>query len=243
MNNLGLAFRDAGRYEVARELFEEALKRSDAVLGADNPDTLWAMGNLAGAYRDLGRLADAVSLSEKALKRVKKKLGADHPDTLRAMGNLADAYTATGRLSEAVPLDEAVVQGLKAKLGRDHAKTLIATNNLANAYIRAGKPDSAEPLLREALAIRESKTPDHWRTFETRVQLGASLVGQKKYAQAEPFLLAGYEGLKAREAGITGPSKNRLAEAGACVIDLYDAWGRKDKAVEWRRKIDTSNKP
>jgi len=242
MNNLGLAYQDAGRYDAARALFEEALVRTKAALGADSPDTFWTMGNLAGSYAHTGRLADAVALFEEALKRLRTKSGADHPDTLGAMGNLADAYEATGRLSDAVPLYEAAFQGLNAKLGRDHTKTLIAMASLASAHVHAGRPAAAEPLLREALARRESKSRDHWRTFETRVLLGASLLGQKNFSAAEPLLLDGYEGLRAREAKIPAPFKKRLAEAGAWIIELYDAWGKNDKADEWRRKIDTRQK-
>src|SRR5262249_21360682 len=33
----------------------------------------------------------------------------------------------------------------------------------------------------------------------SKAQLGAALLGQKKYADAEPLLLAGYEGMKQRE--------------------------------------------
>jgi hypothetical protein len=159
------------------------------------------------------------------------------------MGNLAKSYEVAGRLSDAMQLYEAEFQGLKIKLGHDHSKTLIAMNNLASSYLRAGKPAAAELLLREALPLRESKSRDHWRTFETRVLLGASLLDQKKYAQAEPLLLGGYEGLKRRQSKIPAPLRKVQAEAGAQVITLYDAWGKKDKADEWRRKIDTRKKP
>jgi hypothetical protein len=106
-------------------------------------------------------------------------------------------------------------------------------SNLARAYL-AGKPFEAEPLLRACLAIQTKKAPDEWRTFETRSLLGASLLGQKKYAEAEPLLLQGYEGMKAREAKIPAPSKKNLAEAVARIIQLYDAWGKKDRARAWR---------
>ena len=237
MNNLGLAYLDTGRYEPARELFEEALKRTKATLGADNPDTLWAMGNLAGAYQKVGRLADSIKLFEEALELKKAKLGADDPNTSRAMGNLAEAYEAAGRLSDALPLYEAALQGLTAKLGRDHAATLTAMDSLAAAHMHAGKPAAAEPLLREELALRLTKTRDNWDTFETRALLGASLLAQTKYAEAEPLLLAGYEGMEAREAKIPPFHKIRLPEAGARIIALYDAWGKKDKADLWRKRL------
>ena len=57
----------------------------------------------------------------------------------------------------------------------------------------------AEPLLRECLAIREKTQPDDWTTFNTQSLLGGALLGQKKYADAEPLLLKGYEGMKQRE--------------------------------------------
>ena len=43
--------------------------------------------------------------------------------------------------------------------------------------------------------------------------LGGALLGQKKYAEAEPLLLAGYEGMKQREAKIPPEGKVRLTEA------------------------------
>ena len=95
----------------------------------------------------------------------------------------------------------------------------------------------AEPLLRECLAIREKVQPDEWTTFNTRSLLGGSLLGRKRYAEAEPLIVSGYEGLKAREAKIPPPGMPRLAEGAERVIRLYEEWGMKDKAVEWRTRL------
>ena len=63
------------------------------------------------------------------------------------------------------------------------------------------KPADAEPLLRECLVIREKTAADAWTTFNTKSLLGGSLLGQKNLPpdDAEPLLLAGYEGMKERE--------------------------------------------
>src|SRR5262249_26433634 len=95
----------------------------------------------------------------------------------------------------------------------------------------------AEPVLRESLAIREKLQPDEWTTFNTRSLLGGSLLGQKKYADAEPLIVAGYEGMKAREAKIPPPGKPRFTEAAERVVRLYEEWGKKDKAAEWRTRL------
>ncbi len=63
------------------------------------------------------------------------------------------------------------------------------------------------------------------------------LLGQKKYAEAEPLLVQGYEGMKAREAKIPPQSKKRLTEAAERIVQLYDAWGKPDQAAEWRKRL------
>ena len=95
----------------------------------------------------------------------------------------------------------------------------------------------AEPILRECLAIRERSQPDEWTTFNTRSLLGGSLLGQKKYAEAEPLIVSGYEGMKAREAKIPPPGKPGFTEAAERVVRLYEEWGNKEKAAEWRTKL------
>jgi len=33
------------------------------------------------------------------------------------------------------------------------------------------------------------------------------------------------------------PAKIYLPEAGARIVALYEAWGKKDKAAEWRKRL------
>ncbi len=67
--------------------------------------------------------------------------------------------------------------------------------------------------------------------------LGGSLLGQKKYAEAEPLIVSGYEGMKAREAKIPPAGMSRLTEGSERVLKLYEAWGKTDKAALWRAKV------
>jgi hypothetical protein len=69
------------------------------------------------------------------------------------------------------------------------------------------------------------------------------VLAQKKYSEAEPLLRQGYEGMKARESKIPAPSKKRLIDAGTRIIELYDAWGKKDKAAEWQARLLRSTSP
>jgi tetratricopeptide (TPR) repeat protein len=64
--------------------------------------------------------------------------------------------------------------------------------------------------------------------------LGGSLLGQKKYAEAEPLLLSAYEGLKQREDHIAWGGKGNLKEALSRLVQLYEDTGRHDQAARWK---------
>jgi hypothetical protein len=141
-----------------------------------------------------------------------------------------------------VTLHEETLKRRRAKLGPDHPETLQSMNNLARAYLALRRPE-AEPLLRQALAIRQKNLPDDWATFDTQSLLGGILVDRKDYAEAEPLLVSGYEGLEARAAKIPAPIRNYLPEAGAPVVALYTAWGQNGRAAMWRARLSPSAQP
>lgn len=101
----------------------------------------------------------------------------------------------------------------------------------------------AEPFARECLEIREKKSPDDWLTFNSQSMVGGSLLGQKKYAEAGPFLHSGYEGMKQRENKIPPVGKVRLHESVQRLVQLYEATDRSLKAAEWKIKLAEFNQP
>jgi hypothetical protein len=48
--------------------------------------------------------------------------------------------------------------------------------------------------------------------------------------------VAGYNGMKDREMRIPVPQRSKLVEALDRVVQLYDAWSKKDQADLWRQK-------
>ena len=108
--------------------------------------------------------------------------------------------------------------------------------------MRAGKYAEAESILREALAIREKKLPDSWLRFNSMSNLGGSMLGQKKFAEAELLLVKGFEGLKSYERDIPDTAQSRLTEALDRLVLLYDAWGKPQSAADWRAKQRASKR-
>jgi tetratricopeptide (TPR) repeat protein len=157
------------------------------------------MDDLATGYSEAGRWDRSIPLLEEMLKLREKKLGRNHPDTMRTVGNLGVNYNYAGRLSDSLPLLEEALANARKSLAKDSPELARPLAAYGRALLQARSFTEAELQLRECLAIREKVQPDDWRTFNTRSHLGGALLGQKKYAEAEPLLRQGYEGMKARE--------------------------------------------
>jgi hypothetical protein len=67
--------------------------------------------------------------------------------------------------------------------------------------------------------------------------LGGALLGQKKHADAEPLLLAGYDGLKKDEKAIPPQGRDDIPKALQRLVELYDDTGKKDEAARWRKEL------
>jgi len=107
---------------------------------------------------------------------------------------------------------------------------------VASDLLQCRQYAAAEGILRECLAIREKQEPDDWRTFNTQSMLGAALLGQKKYADAEPLLLKGYEGMKQREKTIpkVPQTATRIPEALDRLVAFYTAANKPDEVKKWQ---------
>jgi len=234
MNNLATAYQDSRQFTKAVSLHAETLEKMKAKLGPDHPDTLTSMNNLAMAYRANGQLDKAVRLCEETLEKMKAKFGPDHPDTLNSMGNLCKSYCDANQGEKAAITVVAFVDGVRKRVPKDSPKFAGLLVNVSLDLLACGQHAAAEPLLRESLAIREKKEPNGWTTFNTQSALGGALLGQKKYAEAEPLLLKGYEGMKTREKTIPPQAGARIPEALDRLIELYTATDRPGEAKKWR---------
>jgi tetratricopeptide (TPR) repeat protein len=242
MHNLAGAFLITKQPQRATPLLEEALKGRKAKLGPDHPDTLDTMASLGVGYREVGRMNDGLPLLEEAYRR-----GRRYP-ALGWVGNaLLVTYAQAGKFAEAGAHANERITALRAQLPADSPQFAGILGNIASALERGGAYAQAEPLLREWVAIRMKIDPNEWTTFNAQSVLGGALLGQKKYAEAEPLLVQGYQGLRkvlapgaARDADPTPPSTRqlRIAEALDRLIQLYDQWGKPDEAATWRNERD-----
>lgn len=116
-----------------------------------------------------------------------------------------------------------------------------ALGNLGKCLVKTGQFADAEPVLHESLAGQaQAKTPRSSPTgMETTVQLGASLLGQKKYAEAEKVLLGFFEpiGLPSEKNTFDAKVQPHVTEAVNLLACLYEETMRPDKTKEWRARL------
>jgi non-specific serine/threonine protein kinase/serine/threonine-protein kinase len=240
MTNLGVLYWSRKQLHRSIPLFEEALALWSKKEGNDHPETLRTLANLGVNYGDAGRLDDGIRCLEQALADARKRPGPLPAVLAWIPGALAEAYDRANRFDRAEALYRDFVKQASRQLGADDPRTAGALAQLGWNLLRQGKHVEAEKTLRDCLAIRAKKESQAWTTFNTQSLLGEALLGQKRYADAEAPLRAGYEGLKQREAKIPPPGKVRLTEALRRLVRLYDAWGKPDDAARWRKELDAA---
>ncbi len=196
------------------------------------------MNKLAVAYLAAGKPELAIAHLEEALKLRNATLPPDHLQLLSIIYNLAVAYDATGKFDLALPLLRDLLTISRKALPKDSPQLAGQMASIGRLLIRAKSFDEAEPPLRESHSIREKSQPELWSTFNVKSMLGGSLLGQNKYAEAEPLLLAGYEGMKQREKTMPPEGKVRLTESLERLVELYEATDKPEAAAKWRSELE-----
>jgi non-specific serine/threonine protein kinase/serine/threonine-protein kinase len=233
--NLARAYHAAEQIDKAVPLQEAVVQQFKTVHGLDDARTQSVLDNLIGYYVDVGRCDKA-----EALLASVQSGGANRPPNV---GPRQDQRESRHRdlIRRVRPAADAYQREVAAKKD-DHPDTLAARQALAVALREQNRTSAAAYHLRAVLDARQRLAgADHPDTQATRLELGATRLLQKRYAEAEPLLLEAYAGLRRPETNAPD-SKSRATEAAGRLVQLYEGWGKTDKAAEWRQKLDTPEK-
>src|SRR5262245_14514178 len=241
---LAQLYHTRGQVDKAQPLYEKTLETSRRALGAEHPRTLLCMNGLATLYMQQGEYARAEPLYLEALEGSRRVLGAGHPNTLMVHNNLIDLYLDQRQYAKAEPL---ALEGANVMrtLKEDSNAAAQADKKLTRVYEAQGglnlfnrkKHAESEPVLRLLL---DASSPG--LKYHTLSLFGEALAGQQKYAEAEPPLLAGYEGLKAVEKTLLTTQRKRPVQALERVVQLYQDWDKPARAAEWRAELIQENR-
>ena len=158
------------------------------------------------------------------------------PTLARKLFNRAQSLRDHGKLKQAESLYRQSLELRRKARAPQPADIAQSMNFLANLLEEQDRHAEAEPLYRECLASRETNCPNAWYTHYTRAMLGATLVGKRKFDEAEPLLISGYEGMRERESSIRERTKV-LTEIMQNFVQLFEATSRPEQAAEWREKL------
>jgi tetratricopeptide (TPR) repeat protein len=238
MAGLASAYGFAGEWGTSVRLLEEVLAKRSTICGPRHPSTLGTMHLLAMNYRDTDRFTESIELHEKVLDGLKSTYGPEHASMYLPMQTFAMVCQRAGKFDRADQLLRALLKqypkNRKDSL-RSRNDTATALGWLAVNLLLQEQYDEAEPLVRKAIAT--DQVEKHMRFYWKSV-LGAVLLGQKKYEEAESFLVQGYEGLKQLEATLRAPHRRFVAEAGARVVRFYEVTNQPEKARVWQEKVN-----
>ena len=223
-----------GRYTESENLLREAMAiRRD--YGLDGPGaeivTLMLLGD---SLRHQGKLPEAEKIFREAAA-----LAETAPDEKAyfVFGGLSGTLEQQSRAADADAVwTEAIASARRGPTAQNAAANDIFLVATLTAMIESGRFTGAEAVTRENLARWEKLFPDNWRTFACRTLLGGALAGQQKFAEAEPLLLSGCDGLVAQGDDAPLVSGKLLRFTFRRIEQLYDETDRPEKAAEWRRK-------
>jgi tetratricopeptide (TPR) repeat protein len=202
----------------------EVLEADRTVFG-DHPRVAGDLVRLGNALRENGELEAAVAAFSEALALLQR---IDE-------GASSVAASADAGLGRTLALQGADVQAEErlreaARLAPDDPSVLT---DLGGFLLERQRATEAEAAFRTALDIVTEDSPE-WQVARARRRVGASLIPQGRYDEAEQLLNEAYDGL-------AGDGALRLLERRRVVerqVELYNAWGRTQQADQARALLD-----
>ncbi len=151
-HNLGFAYHEAGKDELAVVEYERALELRGANEGVEDPAVAGVLANLGNALTALGRSDEALAVHRRSLAIRRRTLGEGHSETAASRINVGGILAARGLQDEAREHYLAALAVQEATLGPDHPHVAVTLNNLGNV---AATPEQALVWFRRALEIQE----------------------------------------------------------------------------------------
>jgi eukaryotic-like serine/threonine-protein kinase len=195
-NNLGhIAFRKGDLMESER-LGRAAIDEYRHLPPGTYVEMAVSLSNLGAVLIRQRRFAEAEPFVREGLDLRRRILGDSHPDTAMGWYRLSDLLYSEGDYSRAEQAARMSLEVFRRALAKPENDLVFANplTELGMILNKSGRPQEAEKPLREALQIRTHLlAPGNQLIAATQAALGASLLAQRRYMEAEPLLAASYE--------------------------------------------------
>ena len=228
-STIGGVYAAQGRYSKAETMLRAAQKKTSRLYGNDSHENAEVSGALANVLLEEGKVTEAEGLFRQNVDIERRLMGEGRGNAK----NLAYALAGYGGMldqrnerSGDAYLREALKYS-SAFSGKERTVVAMLYNDLSNEAYSLGDNEEAERDLRASLAEYQKLPPGTYvEEAVTLSNLGALLIREGKYPQAEPFVL---KGLEIRRK-ILGDSHVGTAMALYRLSDLRYKEGRFDEA-------------
>jgi serine/threonine-protein kinase len=225
------------RQEKREEYNRRAFEIIQAWYGDDHPRTAVALSDYARALIAKKRLDEAEPLLRKAIATLERFYGPSSPQVADVIFALSSLLYFRGRYPEGAKLSARAGDIYLAAYGEQHRSYGMALVGEATNLLRIPEWPRAEALLRRALVLfAPSLAPDTIDVANTQWKLAYALIGQKRFADAEPHALAAYKTLKKLGVPLIGEFWP-LGSILSFLSDTYDALGQPEKAEQYRAEL------
>jgi serine/threonine protein kinase/tetratricopeptide (TPR) repeat protein len=235
-HDLGFALIVKNKLPEAESLLKTALAGRRKALGPGHSDTLETEINYVECLKRLKKLGEAATECRTALAAAQQDGQAESRPGIHLLRQLAELI-AKDKPDEAVALAERAVTLAQKTFGEAADETVAYRERCAILLMGLGRTAGAEPHFRAAYTARrgtEDNSPGAAAALVgAAANLGRCLAKQKRFADAEPFVLEAFT--RASKLPTAPPAVVR--NSGELVLQLYDAWGKPEKAAEWREKL------
>jgi tetratricopeptide (TPR) repeat protein len=228
LRNLASTLTQSGQHEKALKLHDEILDVQRRLFGDRSVEVGKSLYSLGVLHRTRGELDAAEPLLRQALEIFAEELGSRHRRVASVLATLGRVLHTQGHHREArESFDEALSLRLEL-LGEDHGHVANTRKNLAALLLDQGETAAAGALLEKALDVLREKMPtDDWTIADAESLWGSYLVALGRYAEAEPWLLTGYQTIR----DARGDADIASRQARGRVLALYDQWGDDEKGA------------
>ncbi len=238
MNNIAINYMDVGRLDDAEKYYKKSLKIILEVLGANRPEAGSAYNNMARLYMYKSEFDSAEVYLKKSYNLKYKLKGKDHPDVGLALSNLGVLQVKRKDFAKAEKYFLSAIKQYRKTYNPIHPQIAISQNWLGKVYREENKLKLSEDYFRKSLKTRLIKLPENnWEVWETKGELGISLLKQKKYSEAEMFLIGTLKFYKKERK----TDKNNIEKFTKYLTILYNETGDTSKAKLYQSELEELN--
>ncbi|HEV7860888.1 MAG TPA: serine/threonine-protein kinase [Pyrinomonadaceae bacterium] len=229
-STLASTLADQGRFDEALQTAREAVAEYRQTGRTGTPDFGFSLTILGGFLTDRGDFAEADTSLKEAETILRQS---QSPSALWLGDNLRNQAISFYRQARYAESQSRITETEKIYLesfgpGYDHYPTVLIIKGLI--LDKTGKSQEGEKILREALRLRVASLPkEHFWVALAKDALGECLTTQKRFNEAEPLLVESYTTLDSQ----LGQRDPRTVEALGRLVNLYQAWGKPERAAQY----------